>query len=414
MNPGLEHIRLSDYHYDLPEERIAHFPLEERDQSRLLVYEKGTIVHRHFWQMPEALPADSLLVFNNTRVIRARLFFRRKTGALIEILLLHPIEPVEIHQAMQAPQSCVWECMIGNKKKWKPDEILEHELSLPGGTLHLQASWADRDAQQVRLSWSGVKLTFAEWLEALGNLPLPPYLNRDATEKDQQQYQTVYAEVSGAVAAPTAGLHFTKQVLDELQRKGVETEAVTLHVGAGTFLPVKAEQVIEHDMHSEQMQITRTTVEKLLRKVDQIVVVGTTSMRVVESIYWLGVQLGKEPASLQPDERFFVRKLDPYQYPAEQLPTPTEALQHLLDWMDRHQLETLWGETAIMILPSYPFALVRGLITNFHMPATTLILLVAAFIGEDWRTVYAAALEEDYRFLSYGDSSLLWRKEGEA
>ena len=409
MNTQIPDIRLEDYRYQLPEERIAQRPLAERDASKLLQYQAGSISHHHFRDLPSQLPANSLLVFNDTKVIKARLYFRRATGALIEVLLMHPYAPMEVHSAMQATDSVVWECIIGNKKKWKKDETLTRELQVGEENMVLEASWEDQEKNLIRFSWS-LDLAFVTWLQAAGELPLPPYIHRRAEEEDQITYQTIYAANTGAVAAPTAGLHFTDRVFAGLQEKGVHHQSVTLHVSAGTFLPVKAEKAADHDMHHEQMVITREAVLAILehRQQGPVVVVGTTSMRWVESLYWVGYLIlqGQLPESGKP---FAVAKLTPYQA-SDSLPAVESALQAILDWMARHELSQCLAETSIMILPGYPFQICNALITNFHMPETTLMLLIAAFVGEDWRKIYDTALEQGYRFLSYGDSSLLWRK----
>ena len=396
---------LSDFHYDLPADRIASHPLSRRDQSRLLVYRKGEIEHHHFYEIARELPANSLLVLNDTRVIPARLIFHRATGARIEILLLKPIAPKEVNKAMMAKGHCSWACMIGNKKKWKEEEVLNLTLQWQEARIHLHARLIDREQQWVQLNWDQPEISFAEVVEAVGKLPLPPYLNREANQRDREQYQTVYAEQKGAVAAPTAGLHFTDSVLQELEMHGIEKDFVTLHVSAGTFQPVKHEVATEHPMHAEQLIIRRGNVEKMLSKWPHIVAVGTTSMRVLESLYWFGVQIIEGIHPLESKQPFKLDQHFAYRFEATALPDPQTALQAVLRYFDDKDL--LIGETEIYIYPGYDFKVVKGLITNFHLPETTLILLVAAFIGEDWRKVYEAALAGDYRFLSYGDSSLL-------
>ncbi|MCB0855207.1 MAG: S-adenosylmethionine:tRNA ribosyltransferase-isomerase, partial [Bacteroidetes bacterium] len=342
-------IRLSDYHYDLPEEKIAQKPLEKRDQSKLLVYQSGEIKHQIFTDLPDHLPKGSLLVFNDTKVIRARLYFRRETGALIEILLLNPESPREVHQAMQVTDSCVWSCMIGRKKKWKDGEILQRVIEVKGKSIAIQAELVDRENNQVKLSWNNLQLTLAQLLEILGELPLPPYISREATVKDDEQYQTVYARQDGAVAAPTAGLHFTEKVLQDLENKGISKEYVTLHVSAGTFLPVKHDQVIDHDMHSEQLIISRENIQRLKEFAGNTIPVGTTSMRVIESLYWLGVKLIQEPKAFQPDAPFKIEKLFPYQHQKDSLPTVNEALEAIEAFFSIHNLQIWTGETEIFI-----------------------------------------------------------------
>lgn len=400
-----EAIRLSDYTYDLPDERIARYPVDPRDSSKLLVNKDGALSHHHFYQLAEQLPADSLLVFNDTKVIPARMYFQKPTGATIELLLLHPEAPTRIiNDAMLVSGSCVWACMIGNKKRWKPTDILSQIISLPDSEVTLQARYVDYEQNFVELSWDG-EATFLDIVQALGEIPLPPYLRRDTEAEDSQTYQTVYARQEGAVAAPTAGLHFTGQVFGELAKKGIQRSFLTLHVGAGTFQPIKAETVTEHHMHSEQVVYTRGLIESLIQQVEHIVPVGTTSMRSLESLYWYGVKLSRQETT-----EFWIEKLYPYQFLEDELPTATEALRAILDFMDKERLDEITGETEIFIFPSYGFRLCKGLITNYHQPGSTLILLVAAFVGEGWRDMYQEALTHGYRFLSYGDSSLLWRK----
>ena len=400
----LSHLRRSDFHYDLPENYIARYPLPVRDQSRLLVYQDGNIHHNAFHQLSDFLPANSLLVFNDTKVIPARLHFRRATGALIEVLLLHPILPREVHLAMQAVNKCEWQCMVGNKKRWKPDEKLE--LSLPSGVL--TASWSDRETNHVSFEWeTSHAASFAEILQMTGNIPLPPYLNRSPTEQDRKQYQTVYAQHDGAVAAPTAGLHFTPNVFKSLRGKKIEEAYISLHVGAGTFLPVKESTVANHQMHAEQIVVPYAQLKLLRRKLGHIIAVGTTSARLLESLYWMGLNrmLKQDHAVFSPS--FQLDQFAPYTYTSQQLFPASEVLDYLIDQMEVQELESLWGSTSLFIVPGYSFQLCRGLITNFHLPESTLIMLVAALVGDDWRKIYGEALENSYRFLSYGDSSLL-------
>ncbi|KAA0990081.1 S-adenosylmethionine:tRNA ribosyltransferase-isomerase [Dyadobacter aurulentus] len=396
-------IRLEDYVYDLPNERIAHYPLEVRDQSKLLVYQNGSIQHRQFSDLPAQLPANTLLVFNNTRVIPARAHFQKPTGAVIEILLLHPELPTRIIQdAMLVSRQCVWECMIGNKKRWKTGETLSTDIEIGSQEVKLEVAYVDYAKNHVQLSWSA-DFTFLEIIKALGEIPLPPYLNRDTEEADKQTYQTVYAHHDGAVAAPTAGLHFTDRVFEQLESKGIRSSFLTLHVGAGTFLPIKVESVTAHQMHSEQVVFSRKLIGDLLASVEMIVPVGTTSLRSLESLYWFGVKLFRKET-----EEFGIEKLYPYHAAEKVLPSPVEALREVANFMDKNNLEQLTGETEIFIFPGYHFQLCKGLVTNFHQPGSTLILLVAAFVGKDWKQIYTEAFEKNYRFLSYGDSSLLW------
>jgi len=400
-------LSLSAYDYELPEGRIAKHPLPQRDQSKLLVYQPDRISDQHFYQLPDWLPEDCCLCFNNTQVIPARLYFRKPTteqgtGALIEILLLHPVAPsAVISEAMGANGLVVWECMIGNLRRWKPDQVLKQTVSINDRDVELEACLLNSQKKHVQLSWDA-DVSFAEVVEAVGKVPLPPYLHRESTEEDRRRYQTVYSKARGAVAAPTAGLHFTDEVLDHLQRKGVLFNELTLHVGAGTFQPIKEEQVEKHAMHSEQMVIQRENVENLLDPHRSIIAVGTTSMRTLESLYWYGVML-----KTNPEAAFSIPKLYPYEQREDALPSQIEAMETILKRMDALNTDTLIGETEIFIFPGYKFRMCRGLITNFHLPKSTLILLIAAFVGEQWRDIYQHALNNDYRFLSYGDSSLL-------
>jgi S-adenosylmethionine:tRNA ribosyltransferase-isomerase len=401
LPPALSDIRLSEYQYDLPADRIASHPLEKRDEAKLLTYWAGELSHQVFEQLPDLLPPDSLLVFNDTRVIHARLLMRRETGALIEILLLHPETPKEVAQAMLVEDTCVWACVIGRKKRWKAGEVLQMQVN---ESILLEAELIDREQNLVRFQWTG-NVPWSELLHQVGKLPLPPYLHREATEQDETQYQTVYAREKGAVAAPTAGLHFTDPLLSTLQKRGIGQTYVTLHVSAGTFLPVKQDEVRHHDMHKEQIVIRAAQVREILANLGHIIPVGTTSLRLLESLYWLGVQLLlSDTSAVGPP---LISQWYPYQWGDQRLPTAQESLEGVLAHMGRHNVSEMLAETEIFILPGYEFRLCRGLITNFHLPETTLLLLIAAMIGDDWRKVYASALENEYRFLSYGDSSLL-------
>lgn len=402
-----EAIDLGSYTYDLPDDRIAKYPMEVRDQSKLMVYKGGEISHLRFSDITSQLPANTLLVFNDTKVIPARAHFRKETGAIIELLLLHPELPTRvINDAMLVKHSCVWECMIGNKKRWKAGDTLSNVIQVGGAEVHLQVSYYDYEHNLVRLTWDA-DVTFLDLVKALGEIPLPPYLNRDTEEPDKETYQTVYAHHDGAVAAPTAGLHFTDRVFDALAQKGIRKSFLTLHVGAGTFQPIKVEKVTEHRMHSEQVVFTKSLVNDLLQSVEHIVPVGTTSLRSLESLYWYGVKLFKKETTA-----FNIEKLYPYPWIESELPSARQSLQAIADYMDEAQLEEVVGETEIFIFPGYRFRLCRGIITNYHQPGSTLILLVAAFVGKDWKTIYSEALANNYRFLSYGDSSLLWLIDG--
>jgi S-adenosylmethionine:tRNA ribosyltransferase-isomerase len=381
-------LKLEDYSYELPESKIAKHPTEKRGTSKLLVYQKGEIEHHQFGEIVDQLPKGATLVFNDTKVIPARIILHKETGARIEIFLLEPLKPSSIHEEVMATEkACSWKCMIGNAKKWKAGQLLTHD------TIPFTASRTGVD--EVTFNWEG--MSFSELLTEIGKIPLPPYIQREIELADKDRYQTVYSKMDGAVAAPTAGLHFTEEILDELEARGVHKEYVTLHVSAGTFQPIKISNISEHPMHNEQVWIQKSTIESLLSS-SPTIAVGTTSMRTLESLYWFGVRLENGLND------FYVKKDDPYDLEAI---SRNKALQNVLDYMEQEQLQQLGGQTEIFLYPGYRFQLCDGLITNFHMPNSTLILLIAAFIGEDWRKVYEAALENDYRFLSYGDSSLL-------
>ena len=400
---NIQEIKLSDYEYTLPEDRIAKFPLEKRDESKLIQYNKGVISHHHFFDLPELIQTGSMLVFNNTKVIPARLIFQRETGAKIEIFLLKPIEPTTvISEIMLNTGSVIWETMIGNLKKWKDHEILQGRVLINGQPIIISASIVNKEKKTVKFDWTGENIPFVSIVEAAGEVPLPPYLNRKATDEDRPRYQTVYSKKEGAVAAPTAGLHFTEEILEKLQTKEVNKEFVTLHVSAGTFQPIKDESVSEHPMHSEQVIIDLKTVSNLVKHQDKIIAVGTTSMRTLESIYWYGTKL-----LLEKEEKFIIPKLYPYA-DYDQLPSRSESFKAVLHYMEEKNIHEITGSTEIFIMPSYQFRVCDGLITNFHQPSSTLVLLVAAFTKGDWRSIYEEAMQKDYRFLSYGDSSLIW------
>lgn len=399
-------VQLKDYRYQLPDEAIAKYPLTRRDQSRLLVYRQKEISHRQFGELPDLLPARSLLFFNNTKVIPARMLFQKETGAQIELFLLQPVSPSTImSEALSQTSHCSWQCMIGNLKRWKEEQPLFRHFIFNGQKITVKALLKDRSEGLVDFSWDGENISFAELVEAGGQVPLPPYLNREAEAEDKPRYQTVYSQAAGAVAAPTAGLHFTEEVLQQLEQKNISTDFLTLHVSAGTFRPIK-DSVEEHPMHREQLIIRKNNLRSLLTAEGPVIAVGTTSMRTLESLYWYGVRLLE--SSVAP---FFIRKEEAYAYREEDLPHTKEAFKAVLDKMEREGLEELWGETEIFIVPGYRFRVCRGLITNFHQPESTLILLIAAFIGPRWRSLYQEALDKGYRFLSYGDSSFLFPEQ---
>ena len=399
-----KHIKISDYNYPLPDERIAKFPLKERDSSKLLVYNHGKIEERVFTSLPEYIEPGSLMIFNNTKVIQARLHFRKETGALIEIFCLEPIKPNDYVLNFQQTEHSAWLCMVGNLKKWK-EGPLHREMTVKGKPLTLTATRGEchGTSHWIDFSWDNSEVTFADILEVFGELPIPPYLNRETQESDKETYQTVYSKIKGSVAAPTAGLHFTERVLDTLKNKGVDLEEVTLHVGAGTFRPVKSEEIAGHDMHTEYISVNRQTIEKLLKHGGETTAVGTTSVRTIESLYYIGVILESRPEASQ--EELHVKQWMPYEN--ETNLTPIQALQNILDYMDRNHLDALHTSTQIIIAPGYEYKIVKRIVTNFHQPQSTLLLLVSAFVKGDWRKIYDYALSHDFRFLSYGDSSLL-------
>ena len=464
MEKSILDIQISDYNYDLPDERIAKFPVAQRDRSKLLIYNKGVVGEDVFCNLPDYLPENALMVFNNTRVIQARLHFRKETGALIEIFLLEPAEPADYEQVFQTLERCSWLCLVGNQKKWK-EGTLTRQLEIGGEKIELRATrkGPQGTSQLIEFEWNfcqllpdseklpspvgegaGVRLSFADLLDAIGELPIPPYLNRKTEQSDQTNYQTVYSRIKGSVAAPTAGLHFTKEVLQAIDNQGITREEVTLHVGAGTFKPVKSETIEGHEMHSEHISVRRQTIEELIRHGGKAIAVGTTSVRTLESLYYIGRKILQNPDIAE--EYLAVAQWEPYEMKNEELRIKNEelkinneklkiieengqlsiinqrsltegksncqlsiinSLQAILDWLDRNHLDTLTTATQIIIVPGYEYKIVTHLITNFHQPQSTLLLLVSAFVGGDWRRIYQYALDHDFRFLSYGDSSLL-------
>ena len=398
------HIKISDYNYPLPDERIAKFPLPVRDQSKLLVYRNGEVRESLFTSLPDYIEPGELMVFNNTKVIQARLHFRKETGALIEIFCLEPIQPNDYALNFQQTSHSAWLCMIGNLKKWK-EGPLRREMTVKGKPLTLTATRGTcrGTSHWIDFTWDNDEVTFADILEMFGELPIPPYLNRETQESDKETYQTVYSKIKGSVAAPTAGLHFTRRVLDALQEKGTDLEEVTLHVGAGTFKPVKSEEIEGHEMHTEYISVNRQTIEKLIAHGGKAVAVGTTSVRTLESLYYIGATVSLHPDASQ--EELHVSQWQPYD--TRPSLTATEALQCISDYMSRHQIDALHTSTQIIIAPGYEYKIVKKMITNFHQPQSTLLLLVSAFVKGDWHTIYDYALAHGFRFLSYGDSSLL-------
>ena len=405
-----KHIQISDYNYPLPDERIAKFPKTERDMSKLLIYRHGEVCEDVFHHLPSHLPEGALMVFNNTRVIQARMHFHKDTGALIEIFLLEPAAPRDYEQMFQERACCSWLCLVGNLKKWKTGP-LSRDITIADQTVTVTARYDGEQGTShlIHFEWTA-GVSFAEIIDAMGELPIPPYLNRETQESDKTTYQTVYSKIKGSVAAPTAGLHFTPRVLEALDAHGIDREEVTLHVGAGTFKPVKSPTIGEHAMHTEYIAVHRQTLAKLLAHDCQAIAVGTTSVRTLESLYYMGLKVLRNP-NIAEDE-LHVGQWEPYENGqnasvASAAVTSETALQALLSWMDRHQLSVLHSSTQIIIAPGYDYHIIRMLITNFHQPQSTLLLLVSAFVHGDWHRIYDYALAHDFRFLSYGDSSLL-------
>ena len=421
MSEDTKHISISDYNYPLTDERIAKFPLAERDHSKLLFYNHGNVSEDIFYNLPKYLSKDSLMVFNNTRVIQARMHFRKDTGALIEVFLMEPASPSDYELMFQTNKDCSWFCMVGNLKKWK-EGSLKRAFEIKGHKLTLTATMDRSKVQEqaggtnhwIQFEWDNANISFAEILEAVGELPIPPYLNRATEESDKKTYQTVYSKIKGSVAAPTAGLHFTDRVLKALDEHGVDREELTLHVGAGTFKPVKSHEIEGHNMHTEFIIVRRQTLIKLLKHKCRAIAVGTTSVRTLESLYYMGVKLVSNNNASEND--LHVNQWEPYDLPHNseglvkvngKVISVEESIQNLLDYLDRDGLNALHSSTQIIIAPGYTYKIVKALITNFHQPQSTLLLLVSAFVKGDWRKIYDYALGHDFRFLSYGDSSLL-------
>ena len=408
MVPNPKNIQIAAYYYNLPDERIAKYPLVERDLSKLLVYKAGEIEESTYRNLPSYLPNDSLLIFNNTKVVEARMLFHTFTGAVIELFYLEAVsEAIDSAMAMGCTGMIAIKCYVGNAKRWKHGP-LKREVTWNGQTIEVTVSEKERvaDYYHVTLSWTPIEVVFAEVLHAFGSIPLPPYLKRETEASDLERYQTVFAKELGSVAAPTAGLHFTENIVEELTQKGIDTTHVTLHVGAGTFKPVKSESIGEHEMHGEYLDVSTETIQKLIISLDnkKLVAVGTTSMRTIESLYWIGRKVYFQPELTQ--SQLVVGQWEPYE--TTELCSSKEALEALLTWLERNQLTSILSKTQIIIAPGYTFRIIHGLITNFHQPESTLLLLISALIGEDWKKVYDYALENDFRFLSYGDGSMLW------
>jgi len=400
-------ILIKDYTYALTQEKIAEFPLPRRDSSKLLIYKRGQISDDHFGFIPDHLPPNSALILNNTRVIEARLFFQKPTGGIVEIFCLEP-HGQSMEQALQQKEGVIWKCLIGGASKWKAGQILQKEFLLEDNTVFLSAEYIDKkeDYFLIQFRWYPDHLSFVQIIHEAGAIPLPPYIKRNADKIDAKRYQTVFGEYEGSVAAPTAALHFTEEILNQLKAKKINTDYITLHIGAGTFKPVKTETIAEHQMHSEPFTVTKELLQTVIDSTN-IIAAGTTSLRTIESLYWLGLKLNASPETELELSQWEAYKLTE-QYP---IISYEECFQKLLVWMEIHSLEKIHCRTSLIIVPGYQFKVVSGLITNFHQPQSTLLLLVAAFIGEDWKNIYQHALDNGYRFLSYGDSSLLWRKD---
>lgn len=389
---------LQEYHYQLPEEKIAQYPLVNRDAAKLLLYKNSIVSHSQFKDVLRHVPKEATLFMNNTKVIAARLFFQKSTGAKIEVFLTQPADyQKDVQLSLAYCDTSSWYCIIGNLKKWKDGDVLELVID----DTVLKATLEKRETGEVKFSWNS-KQSFSELIEKVGHIPLPPYMKRADEKNDKSRYQTVFSTEEGAVAAPTAGLHFTQDILDQLHDKGVSIEKLTLHVSAGTFRPITAKKIEDHDMHNEQIIVTKKNIDTIINAIGPIIAIGTTSLRTLESLYWYGVQLLKDQ-----DSKFFINKTAPYK--EQQTPSLHESLKAVRTKMDREEVDELRGNTEIFIYPGYKFRVVDALFTNFHMPGSTLILLVAAFVGKEWQKIYQEALENNYRFLSYGDTSLLFR-----
>jgi S-adenosylmethionine:tRNA ribosyltransferase-isomerase len=403
MNSDPRHIRISDYNYPLPDERIAKFPIAQRDHSKLLVYHKGEVSQDVFYNLPKYLPKGALMVFNNTKVIQARMHFRKDTGALIEVFLLEPADPSDYELMFQTSERCSWYCLVGNLKKWK-EGTLHRTIDVKGQQIEVSCTRGPihGTSHRIDFEWTG-GVSFAEIIDAMGELPIPPYLNRETQESDKTTYQTVYSKIKGSVAAPTAGLHFTPEVLAAVDAHGIEREELTLHVGAGTFKPVKSEEIEGHEMHTEYISVRRDTIRKLIAHDGCAIAVGTTSVRTLESLYYMGLKVMQNPEASE--DELHVNQWEPYDTTTDV--STVDSLTALGAWMDAHGMEVLHSSTQIIIAPGYNYHIVKMLVTNFHQPQSTLLLLVSAFVKGDWHKIYDYALENDFRFLSYGDSSLL-------
>jgi len=401
--PEFNKINIDDYRYNLPDDSIAKFPLNQRDTSKLLIFREKEISESIFKNLAGCLPENSFLVMNDTKVVQARLLFAKETGAIIEIFCLEPVSPTtEIQLAFQQKSEAVWKCLVGNARRWK-DGLVFLKFKKEGIDYSITAEKLEKSGETylIKLTWQPEELTFSEILEMVGKVPLPPYLNREAVDSDKTNYQTVYARFDGSVAAPTAGLHFTKEVFETLKTKNIGHDTVTLHVGAGTFKPVGKEGIASHEMHNEQIVVKRSTIINLLKNHDKIIAVGTTSVRTLESLYWFGVKL-----KINPESAFQIGQTDPYQNENQLEISSEESLNEIIDFMSRKNLPYLAGSTRLMIVPGYKYRMINGMVTNFHQPGSTLLMLIAAWLGDWWKEIYDYALKNNFRFLSYGDSCL--------
>jgi len=409
-------IFIKDFTYNLPDDRIAHYPLPQRDQSKLLIYKQGTITEDIYKNISDHLPKNSLLIFNNTKVIEARLLFEKLTGGVIEIFCLEPHQQYpDITTAMSQKEKVLWKCLIGGASKWKHGQVLEKKIRYDEKELKLSASYKEKGIGDfvIEFSWSPEEMSFAEVLHKTGAIPLPPYIKRKAEESDAIRYQTIYAFHDGSVAAPTAGLHFTDAIFKKLDAKNIRRDFVTLHVGAGTFKPVKSETIDQHEMHAEHIDVSSATIQHIIQHIDNIIAVGTTSLRTLESLYWLGVKVAmnkeQRTKNTSQDVKENLFELSQWEiYNINEDLSSIDALQTLLNWIQENKMERIITKTSIIIVPGYKFRIVKGLVTNFHQPQSTLLLLVAALIGDNWKKIYEYALQNDFRFLSYGDGCLLW------
>lgn len=402
----VKNIRMDDYDYQLNDNRIAKYPLEKRDSSNLLYWKDGSIQKYKFYNIPDLLEKDDLLIYNNTKVIQARFLFKKNTGSTIEIFCLEPHNPIDYNLSFQSTRHCEWKCLVGNLKKWK-DESITNSINVNGLSIELTAKRLYKEDEMthiIEFSWNNEAVSFSDILLYFGELPIPPYLNRNTEESDKTTYQTVYSKIDGSVAAPTAGLHFTQNILDKLLEKGIKEREVTLHVGAGTFQPVKSDVIGGHPMHKEIISVKISTLKELLNSINHIVAVGTTSVRTLESLYYLGCHIYENPQK----PSLLVEQWEPYEN--NYSISIEKSLQTIIDYMQKNDMEIINAATRILIVPSFEFKLVNKLITNFHQPKSTLLLLISAFTkGDNWKKIYNFALENDFRFLSYGDSSLLIR-----